>query len=339
MTTEKLIIVHEGNKFYFSNKKLHNEDGPAVILKDGTWEYWNNGKRHNIDGPAIYNFNTKVSIYIKNGKVNPVINTWSPNNGEKRVIVDHDVIINAITRTKSLLEKLEDVEEFHIEASNKKYNYYYKGMLHRCSCCSPLLTDGPAEHTEDGSKYYYMHGVKHREDGPAIYDNVTKQTIWYFMGMMHREDGPAKIFYSDNKEICHNMWYKYGVLHNDKEAAYIKFNVLSRDITSIYYYKDGLLHKEDGPAMIINMNDREYKWWYQNGEFHNLNGPAYDEEVTCWAINGVMYSEDKYHKIVKNVRKFLYKLRGYYRMKASNELYKNTNLCRDVTEMISEYLF
>lgn len=339
MTTEKLIVVHEGNKFYFSNKKLHNEDGPAVILKDGTYEYWNNGKRHNIDGPAIYNNNTKLYIYIKNGKVNPVIYTWSANNnGKKRVILDPQVITDAITRTKSLLEEIEDIETFHIEATNKKSNFYYKGMLHRC-CCSTISGYGPAETTEMGSKFYYMYGVKHREDGPAVYDNVTKQTMWYYMGMIHRDDGPANIYYSDEKVICHNMWYKYGVLNNDKDPAYIMFNVLTRDINSIYYYKDGLLHREDGPSMVIKMRGGEYKWWHQDGEFHNLNGPAYDGEIKRWAINGVMHTEEEYNKTIKNVRKFLYKLRGFYRMKASKELYKNTNLCIDVTEMISEYLF
>ena len=106
MTTEKLIIVNEGNKFYFSNRKLHREDGPAVILTDGTREYWYNGKRHNIDGPAIFNIYTNVSIYIKNGKVNPVFYEHMPDNTQQRIIVDPQVITDAITRTKNLLEEI-----------------------------------------------------------------------------------------------------------------------------------------------------------------------------------------------------------------------------------------
>jgi hypothetical protein len=45
MTTEKLIIVNEGNKFYFSNRKLHREDGPAIVFPDGKQEYWINGEK------------------------------------------------------------------------------------------------------------------------------------------------------------------------------------------------------------------------------------------------------------------------------------------------------
>lgn len=41
-----------------------------------------------------------------------------------------------------------------------------------------------------GNKEWYLNGVLHREDGPAVeYANGTKQ--WLIDGRLHREDGPA----------------------------------------------------------------------------------------------------------------------------------------------------
>ena len=38
---------------------------------------------------------------------------------------------------------------------------------------------------------YYLDGLLHREDGPAIeWTDGTKE--WYKNGLLHREDGPAK---------------------------------------------------------------------------------------------------------------------------------------------------
>lgn len=357
--SEKLIIVHEGTKFYFTNKKLHRgDDEPAVIHKDGTCEYWYNGKRHRIDGPAIFNPNTNWGVFIMNGKVKPVVNIWSPTAGDFiRTHLDPKDIIAAITRVQPLLESLEDVDTFHTDQTESKANnsdetdcktnFFYKGMLHRTPTDysysnmymwrkKPFY---PAETTSLGSQIYYMYGVKHREDGPAVFDNVTKQTIWYNYGMIHREDGPADIRYSDDKIFCTNSWYKWGLLDNDDSPAYIKFHCITREIVARNYYKQGLLHREDGPAMVMIHNDFEYQWWYQNGKFHNLRGPSYDGEVTCWAINGNMYSEEKFNNIIKNVYKFLYKLRKPYRMEASRVIYRNTSLCKDVSEVISNYLF
>jgi len=43
---------------------------------------------------------------------------------------------------------------------------------------------------EYGTKYWFLHGKQHREDGPAIeWADGTKD--WYLNGKLHREDGPA----------------------------------------------------------------------------------------------------------------------------------------------------
>jgi hypothetical protein len=43
---------------------------------------------------------------------------------------------------------------------------------------------------DNGSKFWFLDGKFHREDGPAIeYSNGGK--YWYLNGKLHREDGPA----------------------------------------------------------------------------------------------------------------------------------------------------
>jgi hypothetical protein len=52
--------------------------------------------------------------------------------------------------------------------------------------------------TADGTKYWYLTGKLHREDGPAVeYASGTK--YWYLNGERHREDGPAIEYPSGDK--------------------------------------------------------------------------------------------------------------------------------------------
>jgi len=80
----------------------------------------------------------------------------------------------------------------------------------------------------NGSKYWYLNGKRHREDGPAIeYPNGDKE--WYLDGKLHREDGAA-------------------IECSDGDKA---------------WYIDGKLHREDGPAVEWPDGDKE---WYLNGK-------------------------------------------------------------------------
>ena len=66
---------------------------------------------------------------------------------------------------------------------------------------------------DDGSKFWYLNGKRHREDGPAmVYSNGDK--FWYLNGEYHREDGPACEWVDGTKE-----WYIDG-----KELAEAEFN-------------------------------------------------------------------------------------------------------------------
>ena len=72
-----------------------------------------------------------------------------------------------------------------------------------------------------------------------------------------------------------------------------------------YWYFNGQLHREDGPAV-------EYpdgtKHWYLKGEYHREDGPAieYADGGKSWYLNGKKYSEKEYeaeiqkHKFTEN---------------------------------------
>ena len=57
---------------------------------------------------------------------------------------------------------------------------------------------------ENGTKYWYLNGKLHREDGPAI-EYSSGRKFWYINGKLHRTDGPAV-------EYCNGdgFWYLNG---------------------------------------------------------------------------------------------------------------------------------
>ena len=57
---------------------------------------------------------------------------------------------------------------------------------------------------EDGHKAWYLNGLLHREDGPAI-EKANGPKLWYLNGERHREDGPAIELACGHKE-----WYLNG---------------------------------------------------------------------------------------------------------------------------------
>jgi hypothetical protein len=64
------IVIDNGNKYYFKDKKmtkLHREDGPAAERANGSKFWYCNGEHHREDGPAIELSNGYKEWYI-NGK-------------------------------------------------------------------------------------------------------------------------------------------------------------------------------------------------------------------------------------------------------------------------------
>ena len=65
---------------------------------------------------------------------------------------------------------------------------------------------------ESGIKHWFLNGLRHREDGPAVeYANGDKS--WLLNGKRHREDGPAieyldgtKSWYLNNEKLTEEEW-------------------------------------------------------------------------------------------------------------------------------------
>ena len=115
--------------------------------------------------------------------------------------------------------------------------------------------------SDNGSKYWYLNGKLHREDGPAVeYADGTKH--WYLNGKLHREDGPAVEFADGYKE----------------------------------WYINGKLHREDGPACEWADGSKS---WYLNGkrlseaEFNARTKPAPSCEGKVVEVDGVKYKLTK----------------------------------------------
>lgn len=143
--------------------------------------------------------------------------------------------------------------------------YYLCGIVHR--------EDGPAVdlcHT----KVWYRYGKKHRVDGPAIED-ADGSKEWWVNGKRHRIGGPA-VEYGNGAE----EWYEDGKLHRESGPALRWTNGF------IEWRIRGLLHREDGPAVICENGDKE---WYLNGKRHREDGPAIEFGGTSfsdqWFLN------------------------------------------------------
>jgi hypothetical protein len=114
----------------------------------------------------------------------------------------------------------------------------------------------------DGSKYWYLNGQRHREDGPA-FERRDGYKSWWLNGKRHREDGPA-------------------VECADGDKA---------------WYLNGKRHRADGPAIEYSNGG---KYWYLNGEsltqeeFNKRMNPAV--EMTMAQINEAL---GKNVKVVK----------------------------------------
>jgi hypothetical protein len=137
-----------------------------------------------------------------------------------------------------------------IDKIKKIKAHYYNGRLHNEK--DYAIVD------IDNNKCWYVHGKLHRLDGPAVMNlNGTKE--WYYRGKYHRLDGPA-VYVENNKTY---QWYRHGRLHRDGNlpALGIYFN---KYYHLKEYYRNGLLHRTDGPAVEISGNVRK---WYVNGKF------------------------------------------------------------------------
>jgi hypothetical protein len=74
--------------------------------------------------------------------------------------------------------------------------WFLNGLVHR--------TDGPAVEWTNGDKFWYLNGQQHRTDGPAI-ERANGDKLWFLNNKSHRTDGPAVERANGDKH-----WYLHG---------------------------------------------------------------------------------------------------------------------------------
>ena len=67
------------------------------------------------------------------------------------------------------------------------------------------------------------------------------------------------------------------------------------------WYKDGILHREDGPAIVYAVGT---KYWFINGKLHRVDGPAIEwtDGTKMWYLDGEQIecnTNKKFLRIVK----------------------------------------
>lgn len=67
-----------------------------------------------------------------------------------------------------------------------------------------------------------------------------------------------------------------------------------------FWYLNGKLHREDGPACIYTSGARH---WYINGRRHRDDGPAliYADGFKCWYLNGKKYTNQSEYQRAGNI--------------------------------------
>jgi hypothetical protein len=76
---------------------------------------------------------------------------------------------------------------------------------------------------------WWVNGVRHREDGPAVVEDHEMQQ-WWVQGLLHREDGPA-VEYADGSLEWHLMGVSVdeSIVQDSKKSAEFMKNLGGSD--------------------------------------------------------------------------------------------------------------
>lgn len=102
--------------------------------------------------------------------------------------------------------------------------------------------DGPAVIYSNGLVEYWQNGELHREDGPALSDHFGYEE-YRVRGKPHRENGPAIVFPKNDWKLSirqQREWYKNGFLHREDGPAVEKY-----DGEDLYYWNGCQLSKQE----------------------------------------------------------------------------------------------
>jgi hypothetical protein len=124
----------------------------------------------------------------------------------------------------------------------------------------------------DGTKIWWLNGVRHREDGPAIEWTNGYKGWWHNAAEYTKQDYYRVAMNKNNKPICE----------------------VNKNGTKIWWL-NGKLHREDGPS--IEYTDG-CKLWHLNGKLHREDGPAVEwvDGAEYWYLNDKRYTKQNYYR-------------------------------------------
>lgn len=213
---------------------------------------------YSFDSPSIDNSSSSRSNNNNRKKVTKRAKTHKNSSSSKDTSgqVTDNLLFNFISNVHSLL-------------SSKKYNKNENILINGYTAIREdedsyqlINADFEAE-----SMYVNKMGNLHRNIGPAlVYKDGTHK--YYFNGNLHRNenDGPAV-----TEPNGSNIYYNFGRKHryNNHDPAQ---TIIHPDNTKEErYYLENKLHRLEGPAIT---NSKGEYFYYNNGNLHNEHGPA-----------------------------------------------------------------
>ncbi|WP_435640462.1 hypothetical protein [Micavibrio aeruginosavorus] len=208
-------------------------------------------------------------------------------------------------------EKPLDAEDGSIEKVDKHGNRFWmdrQQRLHR-------KEDLPAAEFKCGIRQWRVNGLPFRsDDGPTDVHADGSQLWLDVRGRPHRDSGPAFIR-ADGLTLS----FRYGeflegydprtghfsasdVKHKPDNSSRLDGEVVHVRDTLFWFDKNGLCHRDGGPAMIGIMERGNFEIWYQNGKHHRVGAPAKTASDVGyksrfwghkkWFQNGMLHRED-----------------------------------------------
>lgn len=289
-------------KVYWQDGLIHRIDGPAVERPDGSVEWWLLGRRFDSASEWGDNVNFTGRVVCDNGhrsswqkgKLHNLAGfAWRELKKAEWWIEGYPVSELEWLRYTKFTGKL-DCGDHHV--------WLQKGLRHRVDGPAIVWDNGIIEFCLKDASYtlkewgekthfsgkmafkqkwikgykdeplylYLENGALHRTDGPAL-ENRNGMKFWYCEGQLHREEGPAIVapdgqvqWWLEGESLSRAAWglqtHFTGVVEYDYTSNYKKCRCRQ-------YFQEGLLHREDGPAIIAS----DWRSWW-------LGGVEYEED-------------------------------------------------------------
>lgn len=137
--------------------------------------------------------------------------------------------------------------------------------------------------TEDFRAWFDLQGKLHQDGTPALIHGAKQifavhgfDYAYLENGLPHRTDGPAK-----TNKYGDQYWYYQGQLHREDGPACI-------DEDGKRWFKHGVLHRDKGPAV----KEKHKKVWVKDGLAHRKGDPAMEYKDGSW----IWYQKGQIHR-------------------------------------------